>query len=116
MASFKERMIIGVGVLFALAGRHHAARIENGSFPEHWINGTTEEEPALQVHLFSARTWIFRQSVLTHFEAPFLYLLAGEREALSLSGQALRERFRGLSSEHRPPRCIHDRHDGHDGQ
>ncbi len=90
MASFTEQMIIGIAVLFALAGPHlgffeaHAAQIETGSFPERWINGTTEDEPALQVHLFSERTWIFRQSVLTHFEAPFLYLLAGEQEALLL--------------------------------
>ncbi len=90
MASFTERIIVGVSVLFVLAGTHRGffeargAQNEKGSFPNRWINGTTDDEPPLQVHMFSTRTWIFRQSVLAHFEAPFLYLLAGEREALLL--------------------------------
>lgn len=53
-----------------------------GSLPERWIDGTEPEEPLLQVHRYAERTWIMRQSVLSHWEAPFIYLLAGEERAI----------------------------------
>jgi len=53
-----------------------------GSFPQEWIDGTDPNEPRLQVHSYAAKTWILRQSLLTDFEAPFLYLMAGENRAL----------------------------------
>ena len=53
-----------------------------GVFPEHWIDGTNLNEPPLQVHSYAKNTWILRQSLLTDFEAPFLYLLVGEERAL----------------------------------
>ncbi len=57
---------------------------ETARFPDHWIDGTTPSEPAFQVHSFSKGTWIARQSLSSHFEAPFLFVLEGEREALLL--------------------------------
>ena len=38
----------------------------------------------MQIHRYCKDTWILRQSVHTNFEAPFLYLFAGEDRALLL--------------------------------
>ena len=59
-------------------------KLAEGTFPEHWINGTDPNEPALQVHRYSEGTWIMRQSVHTDFEAPFLYVITGKERALLL--------------------------------
>jgi glyoxylase-like metal-dependent hydrolase (beta-lactamase superfamily II) len=48
----------------------------------HWIDGTTANEPEMQVQAIDADTFVIRQSVETNFEAPFLYLLFGEDRAL----------------------------------
>ncbi|TVV76821.1 MBL fold metallo-hydrolase [Sphingomonas solaris] len=53
-----------------------------------WIDGTTASEPAMQVQRIDADTFVIRQSVRTNFEAPFLYLLFGDREALLLDSGA----------------------------
>ncbi|UXI70131.1 MBL fold metallo-hydrolase [Tahibacter amnicola] len=52
-------------------------------FPAQWVHGMVGE-PVLQVHEAAPGTWILRQSRRSHFEAPFLYLLAGEKRALLL--------------------------------
>lgn len=49
-----------------------------------WIDGTKADEPATQVQMIAADTAVIRQSVLTNFEAPFLYLLFGKDRALLL--------------------------------
>ncbi|MCJ2180552.1 MBL fold metallo-hydrolase [Novosphingobium album (ex Hu et al. 2023)] len=51
---------------------------------EHWIDGTAESEPEMQVQKIDADTFVIRQSVKTNFEAPFLYLLFGQDRALLL--------------------------------
>lgn len=51
-------------------------------FPERWIDGTTPVEPAIQTWTYDPRTTIFRQSLKTHFEAPFTMLLVGTERAL----------------------------------
>jgi hydroxyacylglutathione hydrolase len=52
-------------------------------FPDKWINGEDcGTEPKVQTWKFSEDTYIFRQSVCTNFEAPFLYLLFGEDKVL----------------------------------
>ena len=51
------------------------------SFPQRWIDGLDPNEPLLQVHQYSHQTWIMRQSLHSHWEAPFLYLLTGEERA-----------------------------------
>ena len=53
-----------------------------GTFPQQWIDGTDPDEPQIQVHLYARHTWIMRESLLAHWEAPFLYLFAGEERAL----------------------------------
>ena len=50
----------------------------------HWIDGTTANEPEMQVQRIDADTLVIRQSVRTNFEAPFLYLLFGRDRALLL--------------------------------
>jgi glyoxylase-like metal-dependent hydrolase (beta-lactamase superfamily II) len=73
---------------------------DSGTFPERWIDGTDPDEPAIQVHPFEPDTWILRQSLRTHWEAPFLYLLCGEKKALLLDtgagGAPVRETVDGL--------------------
>ena len=53
-----------------------------GPFPEHWVDGLDPNEPALQVHSHAEGTWIMRQSLLDHWEGPFMYLFAGEERAI----------------------------------
>ena len=76
-------------------------KLERGVFPDHWIDGTDPNEPTVQVHRYSERTWIVRQSVHTNYEAPFLYVLAGDDRALLLDtgaggGVPVRETVDGL--------------------
>ena len=49
-----------------------------------WIDGTSANEPQMQVQRYDADTFVIRQSVKTNFEAPFLYLLFGKDRALLL--------------------------------
>jgi hydroxyacylglutathione hydrolase len=51
--------------------------------PDTWINGDDcGTEPEVQTWKLSEDTYIFRQSMCTNFEGPFLYLLFGEDKAL----------------------------------
>lgn len=80
---------------------------ESGRFPARWIDGTHESEPRYQVHEYSLGTWIIRQSLTTHFEGPFLYLLQGNEEALLLDTGAptepwLRDVVDGLIGDTHP--------------
>jgi hydroxyacylglutathione hydrolase len=61
--------------------------MRHGSFPTKWINGEDpESEPKIQTWSFDGGggTTILRQSILTHWEAPFLYLIEGQDRALLL--------------------------------
>lgn len=51
-------------------------------FPDHWVDGQDPNEPALQVHQHAEGAWIMRQSLLDHWEAPFMYLFAGSERAM----------------------------------
>jgi Zn-dependent hydrolases, including glyoxylases len=53
-----------------------------------WIDGTSADEPEMQVQKIDADTFVIRQSVRTNFEAPFLYLLFGKDKALLLDSGA----------------------------
>lgn len=56
---------------------------EWGTFPDEWIwGGSCATDPKWQVHAYNPDFFILRQSVCTHFEAPFLYLLPGTQKAL----------------------------------
>ncbi|MBT2744952.1 MULTISPECIES: MBL fold metallo-hydrolase [unclassified Lysobacter] len=51
--------------------------------PQRWIHGAAGE-PSLQVHQAAPGLWVLRQSKASNFEAPFMYLIAGDRRALLL--------------------------------
>ena len=51
---------------------------------QHWIDGTGASEPQMQLQPYDAATYLIRQSVRTHFEAPFIYLVFGKDRALLL--------------------------------
>lgn len=56
---------------------------EPGTFPSAWIDGTQcASEPKIQVHAYNEDFYILRQSLCTHFEAPFLYLVFGDSKVL----------------------------------
>lgn len=54
------------------------------AFQELWINGIASAEPQLHVQKYDSHTFVIRQSILTNFEAPFLYPLFGKKQALLL--------------------------------
>ena len=57
--------------------------LEDGSFPEHWIDGTDcDAERPVQIHAYNDDLFILRQSLCTDFEAPFIYLIFGEDRVL----------------------------------
>ncbi|WP_363797148.1 MBL fold metallo-hydrolase [Lysobacter firmicutimachus] len=55
--------------------------------PQRWVHGAAGE-PTLQVQAAAPGLWVLRQSKRSNFEAPFLYLIAGERRALLLDSGA----------------------------
>jgi glyoxylase-like metal-dependent hydrolase (beta-lactamase superfamily II) len=59
-----------------------------GSLQVSWMHGASpcaqSRDPELQVHAYNASTYIIRQDKCRTFEAPFVYLLLGERQALLL--------------------------------
>lgn len=55
---------------------------QDSPFPERWIDGMDPNETALQVHRHAEGAWIMRQSLLDHWEAPFMYLFAGSERAM----------------------------------
>ncbi|MDG4826668.1 MBL fold metallo-hydrolase [Asanoa sp. WMMD1127] len=55
-----------------------------GNLDVRWNHGARPSEPKIQVHWYDDRTAILRQSKAVSYEAPFLYLLIGDRRALLL--------------------------------
>ena len=51
-----------------------------------WIHGGEDcgenQDPPVQVYRFNDSTWILRQNKCIHYEAPFIYLLLGDEQAL----------------------------------
>lgn len=68
------------------------AQPPDGTLPARW-NGDgsqcTASTPPLQVHAYRPDTYILRQSLCSDFEAPFMYLLIGERRALLIDTGAV---------------------------
>jgi glyoxylase-like metal-dependent hydrolase (beta-lactamase superfamily II) len=48
-------------------------------------------QPPLQVHRYDAHTFILRQNLCAHFEAPLLYLLIGDKRALLIDSGAVED-------------------------
>ncbi len=68
------------------AGSTSAGSLSAGSMDMHWNEGAANcgqhTGPTLQVHAYNAQTYILRQSLCATFEAPFMYVLIGSRQAL----------------------------------
>lgn len=66
-----------------------------GSLDVQWNEGAEDCEKAtmapIQVHQYEAQTFILRQSFCSDFEAPLLYLLIGEEEALLVDTGAVED-------------------------
>ena len=80
-------------VLCTLACQVLAGDIVRGNLDVQWSSGSADcaasTAPPLQVHRYEAQTYILRQELCTHFEAPFLYLLIGSHKALLIDTGAL---------------------------
>ena len=54
--------------------------------PVHWIHGAPsskhDSDPEIQVFAFDPRTFILRQNMSVHYEAPFLFVFVGDERAL----------------------------------
>ena len=55
---------------------------ESTLFGQPWISGLDRNEPPLQAQNYDRNTVVIRQSLRTSFEAPFMYLIFGEKNAL----------------------------------
>jgi hydroxyacylglutathione hydrolase len=66
-----------------------------GDLNVHWNTGAADcaanPQPPLQVHRYDATTFILRQNLCAHFEAPFLYLLIGDKRALLIDSGAVED-------------------------
>lgn len=76
------RLLLSV-LLLCAAAIAPSARAAEFALAQRWIHGAPGE-PALQAQAAAPGLWVLRQSKASNFEAPFLYLIAGERGALLL--------------------------------
>ena len=54
-----------------------------------WMDGSGLTEPLVQVHALDEHTYILRQSLKTHYEGPFVFLLLGNTGALLIDSGAI---------------------------
>ena len=79
------KLLLVFGVLIYFFTSDALAEVNNGSFPDRWINGTDcTTEPKIQVHSYNENLYILRQSLCTNSEAPFIYLIFGKDKVLML--------------------------------
>jgi hydroxyacylglutathione hydrolase len=71
------------------------ASAPDGIADKTWIHGSSDcaanRDPALEVHRFDADSYILRQNKCSNFEAPFIYVLFGQRTVLVLDTGATEE-------------------------
>ena len=53
-----------------------------------WMDGSGLIEPLVQVHALDEHTYVLRQSLQTHYEGPFVFLLLGNTGALMIDSGA----------------------------
>ena len=53
-----------------------------------WMDGSGLNEPRVQIHALDEHTYVLRQSLKTHFEGPFVFLLLGNTGALMIDSGA----------------------------
>jgi hydroxyacylglutathione hydrolase len=82
----RNLFLIGVLGLVALSACEPRAAdvpaLPSTLFGAPWNSGNDPKEPALHVQNVDKDTVVLRQSITTTFEAPFLYLLFGDKKAL----------------------------------
>ncbi|MBD2069989.1 MBL fold metallo-hydrolase [Leptolyngbya sp. FACHB-671] len=65
-----------------------------GNLNVRWIHGSISakhnSEPDIQVHAYNEHTYILRQNMAVHYEAPFMFLLFGNDRAILLDTGATR--------------------------
>jgi glyoxylase-like metal-dependent hydrolase (beta-lactamase superfamily II) len=65
-----------------------------GSLDVRWIHGSISAkhntDPDIQVHAYNEHTYILRQNMAVHYEAPFMFLLFGNDRAILLDTGATR--------------------------
>lgn len=88
-------------VALALAIGQSAAADGPALFKDRWNGGLDANEPNFQIQAIDPNTFVIRQSVRTTFEAPFMYLLFGNRKALlidtGVEGEGVRAEIDKLS-------------------
>lgn len=66
----------------------------SGSLDVQWIHGSVSAkhntDPEIQVHAYNEHTYILRQNMAVHCEAPFMFLLFGNERAILLDTGATR--------------------------
>ena len=65
-----------------------------GSLDVQWIHGSVSAkhntDPDIQVHAYNEHTFILRQNMAVHVEAPFMFLLFSNKRAILLDTGATR--------------------------
>lgn len=78
----------------------------NAGLDVRWIHGSPSAkhntDPDIQVHAYDEHTFVLRQNIAVHFEAPFLYLLFGNASAVLIDTGAT------ASAEYFPVRRVVD--------
>jgi glyoxylase-like metal-dependent hydrolase (beta-lactamase superfamily II) len=71
--------------LLLFVGLFGAACATAGDAPfKPWIDATHGPEPQMQVQRFDPDTYVVRQSILTNFEGPFIFLFFGQDRVLEI--------------------------------
>jgi hydroxyacylglutathione hydrolase len=83
----KLRFGVSVFVAYMLTSAPVWADLMPGSLMQRWDGGAQSCTPAsastpIEVHRYNAQTFVLRETLCATWEAPFLYLLVGSRQAL----------------------------------
>jgi glyoxylase-like metal-dependent hydrolase (beta-lactamase superfamily II) len=81
-----------VGALSLLAGALLVLTMSNAAWSsdepaqpfQAWMDATHGAEPHMQVQRVDADTYVLRQSILTNFEGPFIFLFFGQQKVLQI--------------------------------
>ncbi len=90
-----KKKLAGLLLLVLLPGAQAWSEPLTGSLDVQWSEGSADCEKAtiapIQIHRYEPQTYILRQSFCADFEAPLIYLLVGEDEALLIDTGAVED-------------------------
>src|SRR5690348_4070357 len=90
-----KNTMLGLLLLTMVCGSRAWGDPVAGSLDVHWSEGgegcEKGDQPPLQVHQYEPQTYILRQSLCSNFEAPLMYLLIGNDEALLIDTGAVED-------------------------